>query len=63
MNDEVKTARILMYLGDRVIADGECEVAMTARTTCVWAKVRQYGRSLLRKRFPLKLKTLFTRFG
>ena len=32
--DEVETVREFTYLGDRVSADGGCETAVTARTSC-----------------------------
>ena len=39
---------------------GGCEVAMTTRTKCEWAKLREYGELLLcEKRLPQKLKYSF----
>ena len=38
--EEVKTVREFTYLGDMVSADGGCE-AVTTRTRCRWAKLRE----------------------
>ena len=46
----------LTYLGDRVRAGGGCEAAVTARTTCGLAKLRECGELLYGWRFPLQLK-------
>ena len=54
--DEVETVREFTYLGDRVIADGGCEVAERARTKCGLAKPRECGELLHGRRLPLKLK-------
>ena len=44
------------YLGDRVSANGGCEVAVTARARIGWAKFRECGELLYGKRFSLKMK-------
>ena len=36
MDDEANTVWIITYFGDRVSADGECVVPVTARTGCGW---------------------------
>ena len=41
--DEVETVREFTYLGNRVSAGGGCEAAVTARTRCGWAKIRECG--------------------
>ena len=37
--DEVKIAKELTYLGDRVSAVGGCDASVTARTRCGWVKL------------------------
>ena len=37
--DEVKKVREFTYLGDSVNAGEGCEVAVNARTRCVWVKL------------------------
>ena len=59
--DEVETVREVTYNGDRVSAGGGCEAALTARTRCKWAKLRECGELLCGRRFPLKLKGQFIR--
>ena len=54
--DEVETVREFTYLGDMVSAGGGCEVAVTARTTCGWAKCMECSVLLYGWRFPLKQK-------
>ena len=54
--DEVETGREFTYLGDRASAGGGCEAAVTARTRCGWAKLRECGELLHGRRFPLRLK-------
>ena len=54
--DEVKTVREFTYPGDRVNAGGGCEVAVTTRTRCGWAKYRECGKLLYGTRSPLRLK-------
>ena len=44
-----------MDLGDRVSAGGGCEAALTARTRCVWVKLREFS-EFKYDRFPLMLK-------
>ena len=44
------------YFRDRVIAGRGCEVAVTARTKCVWVMFRECGELLYGWRFPLMLK-------
>ena len=56
LSDEVETVWEFTYLGDRVSAGGGCEAAITARTRCGWAKLRECGELLYGRRFPLKLK-------
>ena len=48
---EVKPVREFIYLGDRVSTGGECEVAVTGRTRCVWV-CDEY---IVHKHVPLKL--------
>ena len=60
--DEVETVRELTYLGDRESAGGGCEAAVTARATCGLAKIRECNELLHGRRFPLKLKELFTSY-
>ena len=54
--DEVETEREFTYLGDRVIAGGGCEAAVTVRTRCGWVRSRECGESLHGRRFTLRLK-------
>ena len=54
--DEVKTVGEFTYLGDKVIAGGACENAVTAIIRCGWVKLRDNGELLYGRRFPLKLK-------
>ena len=54
--DDVETVREFQYLGDRVSAGGGCEAAVTARTRCWWAKLRECGELLHGRKFLLKLK-------
>ena len=54
--DEVKTVRAFTYVGDRVCAGGGCQVAVTARARCGWAKFRECDELLYGRRFPLWLK-------
>ena len=54
--DKVETVSEFTYLGDRVSASGGCEAAVTARTRCGWAELRECGELLYGRRFPLKLK-------
>ena len=44
------------YLGDKVIAGGGCQAAVTARTRCGWVKFRECCELLYGKKFPLRLK-------
>ena len=53
--DKVETVMKFTYLGDGESAGGGCEAAVTARTRCRWANLRERG-DLLHGRFPLKLK-------
>ena len=50
--DEVETVKEFTYLGDRVRA----RVAVTARTRCGWAMLRECSELLHDRRFPLRLK-------
>ena len=54
--DEVETVCEFTYLGDRVSASGGCEAAVTARTRCVWVKLRELCKLLHGRRFPVRLK-------
>ena len=51
----MKAVRKYTYLGYGVRGGG-CEVAVTARTRCGWVELRECGKLLLSKRFPLKPK-------
>ena len=51
----METVRKFAYFGDRVIACGECEAAVTARIRCGWVKFRECG-VLLYGRCPLRQK-------
>ena len=53
--DEVETVSEFTYLGDRVSAGEVCKAALTARTRCGWAKLRECS-ELLRSRSPQKQK-------
>ena len=44
--DEVETVKKFTYHGDRVSAGGGCEVTVTAKTRCEWAKIRECGKLL-----------------
>ena len=61
LRDEVETVKEYTYLGDRVSACGECEAAVTARTRCWWAKLRECSKLLYGRKFPLKLKGVVLR--
>ena len=52
----METLREFTYIGDRMSAAGGYEAAVTARTRCGWAKLRECGDLLYGRRFPLKLK-------
>ena len=52
----VETVSEFTYLGGRVSAGGGCETALTARTRCVWVKLRECGELLYGSRLPLRLK-------
>ena len=54
--DEVETVNGVCYLGDRLNANGGCEVAVTARVRIGWVRFRECGELLLGNRFPLKMK-------
>ena len=54
--DEVEIVGEFTYLGDRVSAGGGCETAVTDRTTCGWAKLRECSDFLFGRKFPLSLK-------
>ena len=56
LSDEVETLSEYTYLGERVITDGGCEVAVTARIRCGWIKLRVCSELHHGRRFPLKLK-------
>ena len=52
---EVETVREFTCLGDRVIANEECEAAMTARRRCGCVKFTECSELLYCRKFPLKL--------
>ena len=54
--EEVETVRSFCYLGDRVDANGGCEIAVTARARLGWVKFRECGELLNSRRFSLKVK-------
>ena len=56
--DEVETEKSFCYLGDRVIANGGCEAAVTARARIGWVKFKECGELLNSKRFLLKMKRM-----
>ena len=58
--DEVETVKGFCYLGDRLIASGGCETAVTARVRIEWMKFRECGELLL-ERFSLKMKGMVYR--
>ena len=41
--DKVESVREMTYLGDRASAGGGYDAAATARTKCVWVKLRECG--------------------
>ena len=57
--DEVEIVRDITYLGDKVSADVGCEAVVTARTICGSVIFRECD-ELCGKKFPLKLKGVFT---
>ena len=60
--DEVETVWEFTNLGDRAMAGGGCEDAVTAKTRCGWIKLMEFGEfcicivlevsSLLSKNYP-----------
>ena len=54
--DEVETVEKFTHRDNRVSAGGGCEAAVTARTRCGWAKIRECCKLLYCRRFPLKQK-------
>ena len=44
------------YLGVRVSAGGGCEAAVSARASCGWVKLREFGQLLYGRIIPQKLK-------
>ena len=52
--DEVETVKGFCYFGDRLIAGGGCETAVTSRVRIGWMKFRECG-ELLRGRFSLRM--------
>ena len=54
--DEFETVREFIDLGDKMSADGGCEAAVTARTICGWAKLRECVELQHGRRFPLNMK-------
>ena len=57
----METVKEFTYLGDRVSADGGCEVAVTVRIRCGLVKLRECGDLLCGRRYPLRLKELLRR--
>ena len=51
-----RTLKEFCYLGDRLIASGKCEAAVTARTRVGWKKFRECGEILFGKRLSLQMK-------
>ena len=51
--DKVEAGREFTFLGDRMSAGEGCEAAVTARTRCGWANLRECSELLHCKRFPL----------
>ena len=54
--DEMETVIEFTYFRDRVSANGGCEVAVTTRTRCGWAKFMECSELLHDRLFPPKLK-------
>ena len=54
--DKVKTVKGYCYLGNRLNASGECEVAVTAKTRVEWKQFRECSEILFEKRFSLQIK-------
>ena len=54
--DQVDSVKSFYYLGDRLNATGESEVAVTARTRIAWIKFRECVELLYEKKFLLKMK-------
>ena len=54
--DQVDFVKSVCYLGDRLNASGESEVAITARTRIGWIKFRECGELLYGRKFWLKIK-------
>ena len=52
----METVNEFTFLGDRVSAVGEFEVAVTSRTICGWVVLRECGELMHGRRFPLRLK-------
>ena len=53
---EVETVKGFCYLGDRLNASGECEIAVTSRVRIGWMKFRECGELLPGRRFSLRMK-------
>ena len=56
MCDEVEAVKGFCYFGNRLNANREHEVAMTARTRLGWKKFRECDEILFKKRFFLWIK-------
>ena len=56
MCDEVEPIKGFCYLGNRLIASGECEATVTARTRLEWKKFSKCGEILFGKRFFSQMK-------
>ena len=54
--DEMEAVQKLTHLGNRVIAGGGCEAAVTARTRCEKVKLRECSELVYGRRFQIKLK-------
>ena len=55
--DEMETVNRFCYLGDRLNASDDCEVAVTARVRIGWVRFRECGELLLGNSFPLRMKS------
>ena len=54
--DSAQTVKGFCYLGNRLIASGSSEAAVTARTRIGWVKFRECGEMFYGKCFSLRLK-------
>ena len=54
--DEVETVNGVCYVGYRLNASGDCQMAVTARVRTGWVRFRKCAELLLRNRFILRMK-------